>query len=296
MSPIDDEPIKTMNHTPSCIAYQGVPGAYSQLACQHVYPNTPTLACSTFIEAMEKVEHGEVELAMIPLENSTAGRVEEIYRQIPKMCLHIIAEHFEPVNHCLLALPGTDIETLTEVHSHPQALAQCHNNLHQLGLHAIANADTAGAALQVSQGQNKHHAAISSCLAAELYNLDILQENFQDRDGNTTRFVILSKDAHLPAYNAETHYITSFIFRVRNIPAALYKGLGGFATNGVNLVKLESYMPDGDFQATQFYADAEAHPDTHSMQLAMHELAYFAEEIRILGTYPIHSFRFNKTK
>ncbi|MCW8885826.1 MAG: prephenate dehydratase [Motiliproteus sp.] len=273
------------------IAYQGHEGAYSHLSCRKVFPDMQPLACDSFFDAMFKVENEEAKLAMIPLENSTAGRVEEIYRQMPKTRLHIIGEHFEPVNHCLLGVPGSNIEDLKTVGSHPQALAQCHDALKALNLKPVAKLDTAGAALEVSQLKDPSHAAIASSLAAELYDLDILKQNLQDADGNTTRFLILSKTRSMPEYRPSKRFITSMMFRVRNIPAGLYKGLGGFATNNVNLVKLESYMAGGTLKRCQFHLDAVAHPDQRPMQLALQELEFFAEEVRILGTYEAHPFR-----
>lgn len=273
------------------IAYQGHEGAYSHLACRHVYPEMKPLACTSFVEAMRKAENGEAALAMIPLENSTAGRVEEIYRELPRTRLFIIGEHFEPVNHCLLGVPGSSLDTLKTVGSHPQALAQCQQHLQELNLSAVAKLDTAGAALEVKELNDPSHGAIASSLAAELYQLNVLKDNFQDVDGNTTRFLILANQEQVPEYRPGTHFMTSIIFRVRNIPAALYKALGGFATNNINLVKLESYMAGGTLQYSQFHLDAMAHPQQRSMQLAMEELGFFAEFVRVLGTYPAHPFR-----
>lgn len=273
------------------IAYQGLEGAYSHLSCRHVYPEMTALACPSFIDAMNKVERGEAKLAMIPLENSTAGRVEEIYRVLPKTSLHIIGEHFEPVNHCLLGLPGTAISQLKTVGSHPQAIAQCLQHIEELNLAPVARLDTAGAAFEVKENNDSSGAAIASSLAAELYGLEILQEHFQDVDGNTTRFLILSKTEALPDYRLDTDFITSIIFRLRNIPASLYKVLGGFATNNINLVKLESYMAGGNLVYCQFHLDVMAHPQQQSMKLALEELNFFAESVRILGTYKAHPFR-----
>ncbi|MFE8070605.1 prephenate dehydratase [Marinobacteraceae bacterium S3BR75-40.1] len=286
------QPHAFMTQTASpTIAYQGHPGAYSHLACRHVYPKSTSYPKETFVDAMAAVEHGDVDLAMIPLENSTAGRVEEIYRLIPRMSLHIVGEHFEPVNHCLLARPGTRLEDLEAVASHPQALAQCARTIHALGLETEATLDTAGAALAVSQSEDRRLAAIASHFAAETYGLEILREDLQDESGNTTRFILLSRTESLPPLEAGVPYITSVLFRVRNIPAALYKALGGFATNGINLVKLESYMPGGKMSASQFHADIEGHVQEPGLQLALEELAFFAEDIRLLGTYPAHPFR-----
>lgn len=273
------------------IVYQGHQGAYSHLACRHVFPEKEARPCQTFRAAMEEVENGKADLAMIPVENSTAGRVEEIYRLIPKMSLHIVAEHFEAVNHCLLAPRGTDLASLKTVYSHPQALAQCANTILQLNLDPHATLDTAGAAFQVSQDRRPDQAAIASSLAAELYDLAILKEQFQDQSGNTTRFIILSRKEELPVLEPGVDYLTSLLFKVRNLPAALYKALGGFATNGVNLIKLESYTPGGSLNASQFHVDIEGHPASAPLVRALEELHFFAEDVRVLGTYKAHSFR-----
>ncbi len=276
------------------IAYQGQPGAYSHLACRRVHPELTPKACESFVEAMFMVERGEAKLAMIPLENSTAGRVEEIYRLMPKTRLHVIGEHFEPVNHCLLALPGTQLDEIKTVSSHPQALAQCAENLRSLGIDPIAALDTAGSAAELAEQQQPGHAAIASSLAAELYGLEILKENFQDKTGNTTRFMILSKEQMIPTLEPEVRYLTSLMFRVRNIPAALYKALGGFATNGVNMIKLESYMASETMTVSSFHLDIEGHPHQQAMKFAMQELNFFAEEVRVIGTYEAHPFRFTR--
>ena len=267
------------------IAYQGVQGAYSEQACKSAYPDYQTIACDTFQEAMWMVERGDADLAMIPLENSTAGRVEEIYRLIPKMSLHVIAEHFEPIVHCLLALPGVKIEDLKYVASHPQALAQCHNHILSLGLKAEAKLDTAGAAKELVELNDPQRAAIASKLAAEIYGLQILKENFEDRHGNTTRFFILSRENKVPNYEPSKKYITSLIFQVKNIPAALYKVLGGFASNGINLLKIESYMGTQMLPGSQFHIDIDGHIDSDIMRIALKEVSFFAEDVRILGVY-----------
>lgn len=275
------------------IAYQGVQGAYSEQACKNAYPEYETIACDTFQEAMWMVEQGNANLAMIPLENSTAGRVEEIYRLIPKMALHVISEHFEPIVHCLLALPKVKLEELKYVASHPQALAQCHNNILELELKAEAKLDTAGAAKELSESNNKNSAAIASKLAAEIYGLEILQENFEDKHGNTTRFFILSGTNSVPGYDPNRRYITSLIFQVKNIPAALYKVLGGFASNGINLLKIESYMGTQMVSGSQFHIDIDGHMDSDIMRIALNEVAFFAEDMRILGVYESHRDRGN---
>lgn len=274
------------------IAYQGISGAYSHLSCLRVHPELEARACETFVDAMFMVEGGQANLAMIPLENSTAGRVEEIYRLMPQTHLKIIGEHFEPVNHCLLGLPGTKVEDLKTISSHPQALAQCDQHIKQLGLTPVAALDTAGSAEALSQAQNPTHASIASSLAAELYGLEVLRENFQDKTGNTTRFLLLSKDAQTPEYVAGTRYMTTVMFRVRNMPAALYKALGGFATNNVNMVKLESYMASDTMTVSSFHLDVEAHPSERAMKYALEELNFFANDVKIMGTYPAHPFRF----
>ena len=282
----------TQNNAPTIIAYQGHQGAYSHLSCQRVFPNFEAQACMTFSTAMAMVERGDAHIAMIPVENSTAGRVEEIYRQLPHTSLYVIGEHYEPVNHCLVGLKNSSLEQIKTVGSHPQALAQCDKHLTQLNMLPVATLDTAGAALEVSQKGDPSHGAIASSLAAQLYDLEILQEHFQDMQGNTTRFLILSREHTIPAQIMGQKYITSFLFTVRNIPSALYKAMGGFATNNVNLIKLESYTPDGRMVATQFHIDAEAHPNDANMILAMDELAYFAKDIRMLGTYAASDYRY----
>lgn len=286
----------TQHNATPIIAYQGHQGAYSHLSCQRIFPEFEARACMTFGAAMAMVERGEAHIAMIPVENSTAGRVEEIYRKLPHTSLFVIDEHYEPVNHCLLGLKNSTIEQINTVGSHPQALAQCDKRLTALNIRPMATLDTAGAALEVSQRGDASHAAIASSLAATLYDLAILQENFQDLQGNTTRFLILSCEHKIPTQVAGQKYITSFLFTVRNMPSALYKAMGGFATNNVNLIKLESYTPDGRMVATQFHIDVEAHPEDANMLLAMDELAYFAKDIRMLGTYVASDYRYLKPK
>ena len=273
------------------IAYQGVSGAYSEQACKNAYPNLTPVACETFSEAMSMVEDEKALYAMIPLENSTAGRVEEIYRLIPKMNLYVVGEHFEPVVHCLLGVKGTKIEDLKAVASHPQALAQCSHNINKIGLTPIAKLDTAGSAKEIKELNDKSLGAIASSLAAKIYDLDILQEHFEDIKGNTTRFFILSKNKEIPKYEKDKNYITSIIFQVRNIPAALYKALGGFATNGINLLKLESYSAKNSLNATGFHVDIAGHIESDCMKRALEELEFFSSEVKILGTYRSHRRR-----
>jgi len=273
------------------IAYQGVEGAYSHLACKNAFPQSISIACESFEDAMKLVEEETADFAMIPVENSTAGRVEEIYRLIPKSSLFIVKEHFEPVNHCLLGIKGSKLEDIKYVGSHPQALAQCYKNIIDLNLTAVAKFDTAGSAKEISAKNDNNYAAIASMLAAKLYNLEILKEYFGDMKGNITRFIILSKDNKTPKYDKKKEYITSLIFDVRDIPAALYKALGGFATNSVNLLKLESYSITGSMQVSKFHIDIDAHPDEKKLQLALDELNYFAKEIKYLGIYEKHKSR-----
>ncbi len=273
------------------VAYQGVKGAYSHLACHHAYPEYEAIACKLFDETMYLVEEGAVEIAMIPMENSTAGRVEEIYRLIPKMKLYIIGEHYEPVNHCLLAIKGSALQEIRSVSSHPQALAQCKNNIEKLHLEAIAKFDTAGSAEALLDMQDKTHAAIASSMAAQIYDLDILKEAFEDLQNNTTRFLVLSKEHIIPEFHTNQRYITSIIFEVSNIPAALYKVLGGFATNSVNIIKIESYAGSGTLTISQFHIDIDGHPQEINVKRALEELAYFANSVKMLGTYIPHSLR-----
>jgi len=282
-----------MTDTPDAaalIAFQGEPGAYSDLACREVYPDLKTLACGTFEETIAAVRDGKAALAMLPIENSVAGRVADIHHLMPDSDLYIIGEHFQRVNHHLLALPGATIDGLKSVRSHVHALSQCRNLTRQLGLRAVIAADTAGSAAEVAERGDRSIAAIASELAGQIYGLVSLKENIEDEEHNTTRFLVMApKPRRLP--NDGSLKITTFVFRVRNVPAALYKALGGFATNGVNMTKLESYMLGGRFTATQFYADVEGHPDDRPLQLALEELRFFSREVRILGTYLAHPFR-----
>jgi len=273
------------------IAYQGVKGAYSHLSCTNVFPQSQYIACDSFQKAMLKAEKGEADFAMIPVENSTAGRVEEIYRLIPKMQLHIIDEHFEPIKHCLLGLKDSKLQDIKYVSSHPQALAQCQLNITKSNLEAIAKFDTAGAAQELMQMKNKAHGAIASSLAAQLYDLNILNDNFGDLQGNTTRFLILAKDNIIPPFEENEKYITSLVFEVRDIPSSLYKALGGFATNGVNLIKLESYSLPGTMKATQFHIDIDGHTNEKKLQLALEELRFFAKDVKQLGVYKRDIYR-----
>lgn len=272
------------------IAFQGFSGAYSDLSCRQVFPDAQTLPCDTFDKAFAAVKNGSANLAMIPVDNTLAGRVADVHRLMPNGGLHIIGEHFQPIQHALMGIKGTKIDNITTVHSHIHALPQCQKIIKELGLKQTVHADTAGAAQEIAEMKDPTQAAIASKLAADIYGLEILKEDVQDADHNTTRFLVLSQESIVPKYNPEVHYITSFIFEVRNIPAALYKAMGGFATNNVNMVKLESYV-DKNFQAAQFYADVIGHPEDRPLQLAMEELGFFAKNVLLLGTYEAHPFR-----
>jgi prephenate dehydratase len=272
------------------IAYQGEPGANSHIACIEAYPGYEPLSCRTFEDAFQAVKDGEAGLAMIPIDNSVAGRVADIHHLMPAANLHIVGEYFLRVHHQLLAMPGVGIPAVKSVHSHVHSLGQCRKLIRELGLKAVVAVDTAGAARELSESKDKNRAVIASRLAAEIYGLDILREDIEDEAHNTTRFVVLSAEAQDAALGTEP-IITSFIFRVRNVPAALYKAMGGFATNGVNMTKLESYQLEGQFSATQFYADIEGHPDQRSVRLALEELAFFTSYMRVLGVYKASPYR-----
>jgi prephenate dehydratase len=266
------------------IAFQGIEGSYSHASCLQMYQDAKPISCASFEEALEMVGKGSADLAMIPLENSSAGRVADMHLLLPSTKLHMIAEYFHPVHHCLMCSPDGSLETVQDVYSHPQALAQCKQHLKEHSLIANAFNDTATAAKMVSGKKDATKAALASKLAAEIYGLKILAENFQDFSHNTTRFIVFSKKEVVP--DASAPCITSFIFKVKNIPAALYKAMGGFATNNVNMLKLESYMLDGKFSSTQFYVDIDGHKDDPAVRRAFEELSHFADNIKILGCYP----------
>jgi prephenate dehydratase len=266
------------------VAYQGEPGANSHIACLEVYPDCEPVAMATFEEAFAAVAAREVTYAMIPVENSVAGRVADIHHLMPNSNLHIVGEHFLRVRHQLLAVPGASLDTLRTVASHVHALGQCRKAIAALGLKSVVAADTAGAAAELARSNDKTRAAIATSLAGEIYGLEVLKSDIEDEEHNTTRFLILAADPH--EVSAEGGLvITTFLFRVRNVPAALYKALGGFATNGVNMTKLESYQIGGHFFATQFYADIEGHPSERMVRLALEELEFFTSYIRVIGVY-----------
>lgn len=272
------------------IVFQGLPGAYSHLACSKAYPDMQALPAQTFEDMFAAVTEGRARYAMTPIENSVAGRVADIHRLLPESGLFIVREYFLKVSHCLLAPAGATLKSIKIVRSHVHALAQCRAVTRKLGLQAIVHADTAGAAKELADKQDPTEAAIASSLAGKIYGLKSLRSNIEDADHNTTRFVILAKKP-VRQKRGSGPLVTSFVFRVRNVPAALYKAMGGFATNGVNMTKLESYMVGGSFNATQFYADVEGHPDDPGLRLALEELAFFSHEVRLLGTYPADPFR-----
>lgn len=272
------------------IAYQGEPGANSHQVCMQHYPDWETVPCASFEDVFASVEAGEADLAMIPIDNSIAGRVADIHHFLPGSGLHIVAEHFLRIRFHLLGVPGASLDTITTVHSHVHALGQCRKVIREHGLKPVIAGDTAGAAREVAELGDPTQAAISPPLAAEIYGLQVLAEDVEDETHNTTRFVVLSRDlVQAPAGNGPV--VTSFIFNVRNLPAALYKALGGFATNGVNMTKLESYMVGGEFAATQFLAEVDGHPDDLGLKRALEELAFFTTDIKVLGVYPADPFR-----
>ncbi len=272
------------------IVFQGEPGANSHVACRTFYPDMEAVPCPTFEDCFQALEDGSARLGMIPVENSVAGRVADIHHLLPDADLHAIGERFLPIRHQLMAPRGASVETLQTAHSHVMALGQCRHVLRSLKLKPVIAADTAGSAREVAALGDKTRAAIASELAAEIYGLDILKANIEDADHNTTRFLILSKTPLRTAPD-DGPMITSFLFRVRNVPAALYKAMGGFATNGVNMTKLESYQLDGTFFASQFYADIEGHPEHRSVRLALEELDFFSAHLKIIGTYPADPYR-----
>ncbi len=266
------------------IAYQGVAGAYSNIAAKNVYPDSDYVPCDTFEEAMNKVQNGAVDFAMIPVENSNAGRVTDVHFLLPKTGLSIVGEYLLPVHHQLLTVKGAKLEDIKTAMSHPQALAQCSAFLKEHGIRVEARIDTAKSCEFVLEYNDKSRAAIASSLAGEIYGLDVAAANIENAANNTTRFIIMARTPMVPEYDGDD-YITSFIFKAKNIPAALYKALGGFATNGINLIKLESYLEEGRFVSAQFYVEVEAHPAQKGFKNAMDELHFFAENVHVLGTY-----------
>ncbi|EKF19488.1 prephenate dehydratase [Nitratireductor pacificus] len=274
------------------IAFQGEPGANSDTACRNMFPDMEPLPCPTFEDAFNAVETGKADLAMIPIENTIAGRVADIHHLLPHSKLHIVGEYFLPIHFHLMVLPGVKTEEIKTVYSHIHALGQCRKVIRKHRWKGTVAGDTAGAARLVAEMGERANAAIAPRLAADLYGLDIAMENIEDTDNNVTRFVVLSKEKRWAQRQTPGQtMMTTFIFRVRNVPAALYKAMGGFATNGVNMTKLESYQLGGKFFSTLFYADIEGHPDDRNVALALEELGFFSREVRILGVYEGHPFR-----
>lgn len=272
------------------IAFQGELGANSHIACREAYPDMTALPCDTFEDTFAALAEGRARLAMMPVENSVAGRVADIHHLLPESRSYIVGEHFLRIRHQLLGLKGAKLGDLKSVQSHVMALGQCRKVIRELGLKAVVGADTAGSARQIAELGDKTRGAIASSLAADVYGLNILKADIEDAEHNTTRFLIMAMEPD-DAEPEEEPVITSFIFRVRNVPAALYKAMGGFATNGVNMTKLESYQVEGAFTATQFYADVEGHPASRHVRLALEELEFFCSELRILGVYKASPFR-----
>ena len=274
------------------IAFQGELGAYSHLACIEAAPDHKPVACRTFESAMEQVNASECHLAMIPIENSVAGRVADIHYLLGGYDLKIYSEHFQEINHQLMVKPGASLDTIKNVRSHSMAIGQCHAAIKKYNLDVIIMADTAGSAKFISEQGTMEDSAIASTLAADTYGLDIVDTNIQDMKNNTTRFLIMSKELQQER-NENLSYLTSCIFEVKSVPSALYKALGGFATNGVNLTKLESFIVDGDFNKAQFYIDLDGHAEDQSVKGALEELSFYTEKLKVLGVYPKHSYRNN---
>lgn len=276
------------------IAYQGRPGAYSHLACLKAFPGATAIACETFEDAFEKTYLKETDISFIPVENSLAGRVADIHNLLPKTKLVITGEFFLKIDHQLLGVKNTSLGNIKFAISHFHALAQCRDFMQKQKIKPILGTDTAGSAEDLSKKGSLEVAAIASSLAAEIYDLKILKKNIQDAYHNTTRFFLMKEKLEEKKID-NINYITSFIFKIRNMPAALYKALGGFASNKVNMLKLESYMIEGEFTATQFFVDIEGHPDDENVKLAFEELGFFSKEVKILGYYPANNFRIKKS-
>ena len=269
------------------IAFQGMNGAYSHMASKECFPKGKALPCNSFEEMLEKTKIGLADFAMVPVENSVAGRVADIHNLIPESGLYIVAEHFQKVNHQLLVIPGTKLQDLKYVKSHAQGIAQCRKLIQKLNLEPVQHIDTAGAAAEISKQKNFQTAAIASKMSAQIYGLEILRKNIADSSYNTTRFLIMSSKPKTPPLNLDIT-VTTIIFEVRSVPAALYKVLGGFATNGINLTKLESYIGGQNMNAARFYVDAEGHPKSKQMKHALEEMRFYTmpDTIKILGSYP----------
>ena len=271
-------------------SFQGVHGAYSELAGKNIFPDSKSIPCKTFEEMFETVQHNKADVAIVPIENSRAGRVADTQRLIPESKLKIVGEYFLEVNHCLIGVAGSTLKDIKRIYSHEQGIAQCRNSIIKNKKDMVIVADTAGAAKMISESNNKEEAAIASNLAAKIYNLDILESNFQDFENNVTRFLIMSNVSTIPSVS-DKNLMTTLIFEVRSIPAALYKSLGGLASNGVNMTKLESYINPQGFDVAQFYMDIEGHPNNPNVKFALEEMKFFCKRIDILGVYKMSDFR-----
>jgi len=279
-----------MNTSPTTVAFQGVLGAYSHQACREAFPDAKAIACNTFEGVIAMVRNGKADIAMLPVENSTYGRVADIHSLLPESGLHIVGEHFVRVHINLMAKKGVKLDEIKTAMSHTVLLGQCRKFLKDHGIAPITGADTAGSAQAVAVSDLTDMGALASEMAADIYGLEVLAHHIEDNHHNTTRFLVMSPEQNFPD-NGNDEFITTFVFRVRNIPAALYKAMGGFATNGVNMVKLESYMIEGSFTATQFYADVIGHPEDPALKRALEELEYFTDHLDILGVYKTDVFR-----
>ena len=283
-----------MNDPENTIAFMGMEGANADLACRQACPYMHTLPCASFEDVFEAVASGKAQLGMIPIENSQAGRVAEIHQLLPKTKLHIVGEYFQPIEHQLLAPKGATLDSVKHVYSHPQALLQCRQNLLNLKYQTHTYSNTAAAAADVAKWNDPSKAALASPLAAELYGLSVLKEHMQDSDSNTTVFVIIAREPVDPKPKEGEVILTTLLFTIRNIPAALYKAMGGFATNGVNMVKLESYIPPGvKREAAQFFLTVEGHPSETGLKNALEELGFFCKKVQVLGVYPADPNRFS---
>lgn len=285
--------LQAQGDTPdNSVAFQGEAGAYSHIACQKVFPDLVPLACPTFHDAFVAIREGRAKYGMIAIDNSLAGRVGDIHHLLPESGLYMIGETFLPVHHQLLGRPGSSIDDITEAHSHVMALGQVRNILQEHGIRPIVKADTAGSARLLASEGNPHQAAIASDLAAKVYGLDILQADVEDSPDNTTRFVVMAREPlPLDTLSKDDDLITAVVFQVRNVPSALYKALGGFATNNVNMTKLESYQVGAKFEASQFYMEAEGHPEDGPLKLALEELGFFTSKVINLGTFKSDDYR-----
>ncbi len=276
------------------VSYQGIAGAYSHLACLNYFgDNVMCCASETFEDAMEMVEEGNVDYALIPIENKTAGRVDEFYGLLPNMKLQIVGEHYQKIEHCLLGTKDSNLDDIVYAYSHPQGLAQCRNGLNELGIKQVAQFDTAGSAREVAKLKDKSLSAVASSLAAKTYGLKILKENIQDQKDNFTRFIVLANRKDM-VFKKDKAYVTSMIFKVKNISSALYKALGGFAQNDVNILKIESYIPLGKLEESHFHIDVDGSLESESVKNAIGELEKYAKKVKILGTYEKNTLRIEK--